>query len=98
MKVAIRLDAPVEGDDRVVDRRFEFTAGDQAGVVDGVARGSVHLWCAAQRVSILNPGAVRPLVTGDEPGAAEEPRYVPGREALADLRAQGGEISGEHRV
>ena len=62
VEVAVGLDPPVGGDDRVVDGGGQLAPGHQGGVVDGVAGAAGDLRGAAQRVGVLHAGALRPAV------------------------------------
>ena len=77
----------------------ELAERDRAGVVDGVARGAVHLRRAAQRVRVLHARAHgRVAVRRDDRRVGEERAEVRGGCRLPDLRTQRHEVGGEDRI
>ena len=95
VEVAVGLDATVD-DDRVVDGRRELVAATHARVRDRVARRAGDLRCAAHRVRVLDVGAVRPGVRGDDRRVGEQRAHVRGGDGLPGVRTQRLQVGGEH--
>jgi hypothetical protein len=98
VEVAVRLDAAVVEDDRVVDGRVELARRDRRGVVHRVAGRSMDLRRAAERVGVLDAVAVGAPVAGDDAGVGEDPPEVLRRGGLAGVGPQGLEVGGEDPV
>ncbi len=97
MEVAVRLDAAVGEDGRVVDRGFELAGGDGPGVGDRVAEPPRDLRGAAERVGVLHD-AVAVAVARDDRRPREQRAQVGGRDGLARLGAQSLEVRREDPV
>src|SRR5690606_6183988 len=98
VEVAVGFHAPVVEEHGVVDGGGEFGVGGGFGVADGVAGGPVHLGCAAQRVGVLDAGAVGSAVAGDDGGVGEEGAHPGGGEGLPRGGARGLQGGGERPV
>ena len=99
MEVAVGLDPAVVGDDRVVDGAASSRPAIVRGVVDGVARGAVHL----RRSSAASTRPARACTSGSRCEATigesgEERPQVRGGCRLAELRPQRHEVGGEDGI
>ena len=92
MEVAVGLDSAVERDHWVVYRRRQFDQRDSLGMINCVAHCTGHLWGAAQRVGVLNPGAGLGTVALPDLTAGHDPAQVAGRSSLTGMRPQSVQI------
>ena len=98
VEVAVRLQPPSSVTTGLSIALFQLARGDRARVLDGVARGAVHLRGAAQRVGVLHPGEPARPMAGDHGGAGEHLPHGPRRDGLTGMRPQRLQVGGEHGV
>ena len=98
MEVAVGLDPAVEGDHRIVDGGGQLDQRDPLRMINCVPHGAGHLWCAAQRIGVLDPSAGLGAVAFPDLAAGHDPAQIACRSGLAGMRAQRMQIVGEDVV